>query len=167
MRILLQRVTAARVVIVGETVGAIGRGAVLLVGITASDDPNTVRQLATKVANLRIFEDAAGAMNRSALDLHAGASSVAGTDLTAARVAMLVVSQFTLYADVRKGRRPSFVGAARPEQAEPLIDLFVEALREQGLPVATGRFGADMAVELTNDGPVTIWLDSADLAPGL
>jgi D-tyrosyl-tRNA(Tyr) deacylase len=164
MRVLLQRVTSARVRIEGETVGAIGRGYVLLVGITTTDGPETVRHVAAKVANLRVFEDDGGAMNRSALEINEGQARVSGNDHTAAPVAMLVISQFTLYADVRKGRRPSFVGAARPEQAAPLVELFVDSLREQGLPVATGRFGADMAVELTNDGPVTIWLDSADLS---
>ena len=164
MRVLLQRVTTARVVIDGETVGAIGRGFVLLVGVTPSDDEGLARQLAGKVANLRVFADEGGAMNRSALELNRGQMAPPGDDLTAAPVAMLVVSQFTLYADVRKGRRPSFTGAARPEQAASLVDAFAAALRDEGLPVATGRFGADMAVELTNDGPVTIWLDSADLS---
>lgn len=163
MRVLIQRVTSARVVIDGETVGAVGRGFVLLVGITHGDRPETVRQLAAKVANLRVFADEGGAMNRSALDLARGLGPVSGADLRVAPVAMLVVSQFTLYADVRKGRRPSFIDAGRPEQAAPLVELFEDALRELGLPVASGRFGADMAVTLTNDGPVTIWLDSAEL----
>ncbi len=163
MRVLIQRVTSAQVVIDGETVGAIERGFVLLVGITDGDSDETVWQVAAKVANLRVFADDAGAMNRSALDLVAGQDALDGHDLTLAPVAMLVVSQFTLYADAKKGRRPSFIGAARPEQAAPLVDLFAEALRTLGLPVASGRFGADMAVTLTNDGPVTIWLDSAEL----
>lgn len=163
MRVLVQRVTSAQVVIEGETVGAIGRGFVLLVGITHDDSPEAVRQLATKVANLRVFADEGGAMNRSALDLADGLAPVTDANLTVTPVALLVISQFTLYADVRKGRRPSFVNAARPEQAAPLVDLFIDALREFGLAVASGRFGTDMAVTLTNDGPVTIWLDSAEL----
>lgn len=163
MRVLIQRVTSAQVVIDGATVGAIGRGFVLLVGITDGDSDQTVRQLAAKVANLRVFADDAGAMNRSALDLAVSHHASNGHDMTSAPVAMLVVSQFTLYANAKKGRRPSFIGAARPEQAAPLVDLFGGTLRAMGLPVATGRFGADMAVTLTNDGPVTIWLDSADL----
>lgn len=163
MRVLVQRVTSAQVVTEGETVGAIGRGFVLLVGITHGDAPETVRQLAAKVANLRVFADEGGAMNRSALDLADGSAPVTKANLTVTPVALLVISQFTLYADVRKGRRPSFVNAARPEQAAPLVDLFIDALREFGLAVASGRFGADMAVTLTNDGPVTIWLDSAGL----
>lgn len=163
MRVLIQRVTSAQVVVDGETIGAIGRGFVLLVGIRHGDTDDVVRQLAAKVANLRVFADEGGAMNRSGLDLVAESSPLPVADMTGAPVAMLVVSQFTLYADVRKGRRPSFVMAARPEQAEPLVDLFTASLRGLGLPVATGRFGADMAVSLTNDGPVTIWLDSDDL----
>ena len=163
MRVLIQRVTSARVVVDGDTIGAIGRGFVLLVGITHVDTDDTVRQLAAKVANLRVFGDEGGAMNHSALDLAAGSAPIADGDLADAPVSLLVVSQFTLYADARKGRRPSFVAAARPEQAAPLVDLFVATLRAFGLSVATGRFGADMAVTLTNDGPVTIWLDSDDL----
>ena len=160
MRVLVQRVSRARVVIDGETVATIGRGFVLLVGITHDDTAETVRRLASKVANLRVFADDDGAMNRSALELAAPDDS---PDLSDTPVAMLVVSQFTLYADARKGRRPSFVGAARPDYAAPLVDRFADELRSLGLPVATGVFGADMAVDLTNDGPVTIWLDSADL----
>ncbi len=164
MRVLLQRVTDASVTIDGEVVGAIGRGFVSLVGMTSSDDDATVVKLAAKVANLRVFADEGGAMNRAALDLLPdGGVALDGGDLRDEPVAMLVVSQFTLYADARKGRRPSFVGAARPEQASPLVDRFINELRRLGLPVAPGRFGADMAVRLTNDGPVTIWLDSADL----
>jgi D-tyrosyl-tRNA(Tyr) deacylase len=151
--VLAQRVSRARVTAGGETVGEIGPGFLLLVGITASDGPAEVDQLARKVVNLRVFDDAAGDLNRSALDLLAAAEPVG----------MLVVSQFTLYADCRKGRRPSFVNAAPPSIAEPLVERFAANLREHGLPVATGRFGAEMAVELTNDGPVTIWLDSAEL----
>ena len=163
MRVLVQRVSRARVLIGGETVATIGRGFVLLVGITHADEAETVSRLAAKVANLRVFEDVGGAMNRSALDLAVPGELAGVRDLAAAPVAMLVVSQFTLYADARKGRRPSFVGAARSDHAAPLVDRFVAELRVLGLPVATGVFGADMAVDLTNDGPVTIWLDSADL----
>ncbi len=163
MRVLIQRVTSAQVAIDGETVGAIGRGFVLLVAITHGDTPETVHKLAAKVANLRVFADEGGAMNRSALDVAKGLGPVSGADLTAAPVAMLVISQFTLYADVRKGRRPSFIDAGHPEQAAPLVEMFEDGLRELGLSVASGRFGAEMAVTLTNDGPVTIWLDSAEL----
>ena len=153
MRVLLQRVTRATVSIEGETISDIGRGLLLLVGVTAGDDDGTVNALAEKVVNLRIFEDASGAMNRSALNLRSGGEYVG----------LLVVSQFTLYADTRKGRRPSFIAAAPPEVAAPLVEAFAERLRDGGLTVAQGRFGARMAVELLNDGPVTIWLDSATL----
>lgn len=150
MRVLIQRVTRASVTVGGEIIGQIGPGFLLLVGITHDDTPEQVAQTAQKVANLRIFEDAAGAMNRSALDLLSAGDPVG----------MLVVSQFTLYADTRKGRRPSFVNAARPEVAAPLVEHFAASLRALALPVATGRFGAEMAIDLVNDGPVTIWLDS-------
>ena len=153
MRVLAQRVSRARVTVGGETVGEIGPGFLLLVGITAGDGATEVELLARKVANLRVFDDEVGNLNRSALDLLAAAEPVG----------MLVVSQFTLYADCRKGRRPSFINAAPPAIAEPMVDLFANTLRESGLPVAMGRFGAEMAVELVNDGPVTIWLDSAEL----
>jgi D-tyrosyl-tRNA(Tyr) deacylase len=153
MRVLAQRVGRARVSVGGETVGEIGPGFLLLVGITTTDGSAEVELLARKVANLRVFDDEAGNLNRSALDLLAAAEPVG----------MLVVSQFTLYADCRKGRRPSFINAAPPAIAEPLVDLFTEGLRDLGLPVAMGRFGAEMAVELVNDGPITIWLDSAEL----
>ncbi len=136
--------------VAGETVGKIGPGFLLLVGITHGDTPEQMTQMAQKVANLRIFDDACGNLNRSALDLLT----------TGDPVGMLVVSQFTLYADTRKGRRPSFVDAARPEIAAPLVDHFVESLAGLSLPVARGRFGAEMAIDLVNDGPVTIWLDS-------
>jgi D-tyrosyl-tRNA(Tyr) deacylase len=154
MRVLVQRVSRARVVVAGEAIGEIDRGLLLFVGVTHEDTERDVSLLAAKVANLRIFDDADGNLNLSALDL-------LGHDPLS--VAMLVVSQFTLYADARKGRRPSFVRAAGPPIAAPLVDRFGEALRELGLRVETGRFGAEMAVELVNDGPVTIWLDSADL----
>jgi D-tyrosyl-tRNA(Tyr) deacylase len=153
VRVLAQRVSRARVTVGGETVGEVGPGFLLLVGITASDGPAEVELLARKVANLRVFDDAAGNLNRSALDLLAATEPVG----------MLVVSQFTLYADCRKGRRPSFINAALPAIAEPLVNLFAAKLHEFGLPVAMGRFGAEMAVELVNDGPVTIWLDSVEL----
>jgi len=150
VRVLIQRVTRASVAVAGETVGKIGPGFLLLVGITHGDTPELVTQMAQKAANLRIFDDANGNLNRSALDLLA----------TNDPVGMLVVSQFTLYADTRKGRRPSFVDAARPEVAAPLVEHFVETLHGLSLPVARGRFGAEMAIDLVNDGPITIWLDS-------
>ncbi len=150
---LAQRVTRARVTVAGETVGEIGPGFLLLVGVTGTDGPAEAERLAGKIANLRVFDDAAGNLNRSARDLLAAGEPVA----------MLVVSQFTLYADCRKGRRPSFVAAAAPAVAAPLVERFAAELRGLGLPVATGRFGAEMAVELVNDGPVTIWMDSAEV----
>jgi D-tyrosyl-tRNA(Tyr) deacylase len=149
MRILVQRVTYGSVVVDEEKVGEIGAGLVLLVGATHSDGEAEATKLANKVINLRIFEDEAGKFNKSLLD-------VAGE--------ILVISQFTLYADARKGRRPSFIEAARPEQAEPLLDFFVTHLRSLGVKkVDTGRFGATMQVTIHNQGPVTIWLDSAVL----
>jgi len=153
MRVLVQRVSRARVTVAGQTTGETGRGLLLLVGVTSEDTSAESEFLARKVANLRIFDDADGNLNRSALDLLETGESVG----------MLVVSQFTLYADCRKGRRPSFVRAAPPAIAEPLVDHFAEGLRALGLPVETGRFGAEMHVELVNDGPVTIWLDTAEL----
>ena len=145
MRVVIQRVQEASVTVEGEVVGAIGRGLVILVGVTHGDAEEDARFLAQKIATLRIFEDAAGKFNLSALDIGAEA---------------LVVSQFTLYADTRRGRRPDFIDAARPEAAEPLIERFVGLLREQGLTVATGQFRAKMIVRLVNDGPVTIIVDS-------
>ncbi|MCL4487436.1 MAG: D-aminoacyl-tRNA deacylase [Chloroflexi bacterium] len=145
MRVVIQRVQEASVTVEGEVVGAIGRGLVILVGVTHGDAEEDARFLAQKIATLRIFEDAAGKFNLSALDIGAEA---------------LVVSQFTLYADTRRGRRPDFIDAARPEAAEPLIERFVGLLREQGLTVATGQFRAKMLVRLVNDGPVTIIVDS-------
>ena len=153
MRVLAQRVSRARVTVAGETTGEIGRGFLLLVGVTLDDTTAAADLLARKVANLRVFDDADGNLNRSALDLLEAGEPIG----------MLVVSQFTLYADCRKGRRPSFVRAAPPAIAEPLIARFADGLRELGLPVATGRFGAEMQVELVNDGPVTIWVDTAEL----
>ena len=153
MRVLAQRVTRARVTVAGGTSGEIGPGFVLLVGVTLDDTAAAADLLARKVAHLRVFDDADGNLNRSALDLLEAGEPIG----------MLVVSQFTLYADCRKGRRPSFVQAAPPAIAEPLVDRFADGLRALGLAVATGRFGAEMQVELVNDGPVTIWLDSTEL----
>ena len=153
MRVLLQRVIQAEVSVDGVTVGTIGPGFLALVGVTHDDSPKDAALLATKVVNLRVFDDDAGVMNRSALDLLAAGKEVA----------VLVVSQFTLYADARRGRRPSFVRAAPASVAAPLVERFATALRGAGLPVAEGRFGAEMEVALVNDGPVTIWLDTADL----
>jgi len=153
VRVLAQRVTRARVTVAEVTTGEIGPGFVLLVGVTLDDTAAVADLLARKVANLRVFDDADGNLNRSALDLLEAGEPIG----------MLVVSQFTLYADCRKGRRPSFVQAAPPAVAEPLVDRFADGLRVLGLSVATGCFGAEMQVELVNDGPVTIWLDSAEL----
>ncbi len=147
MRALLQRTTGARVRVDGAVVGVIGRGLVVLLGVGPADDEATADALARRVTELRIFDDPAGKTNLSLLD-------VAG--------AVLVVSQFTLYADTRRGRRPGFTGAAAPVLAEGLYQRFAEALRARAVTVATGRFGAVMAVELVNDGPFTIWLDTAD-----
>jgi D-tyrosyl-tRNA(Tyr) deacylase len=154
VRVLAQRVTRASVSVDGEIVGSIGRGFLLLVGVTQNDGDAQARLLASKVANLRVFDDEHGNLNRSLLDL-------AAEDPTS--VGVLVVSQFTLYADVRKGRRPSFTDAAPPSVAAPLVEAFAGLLCAAGLQVEQGKFGAEMAVELVNDGPVTIWLDSADL----
>lgn len=148
MRALLQRVTQAAVRVEGETVGTIGAGWVVLLGVGLGDTAEVADRLAEKVAHLRAFPDEQGKMNRSAAEVGAE---------------FLVVSQFTLYADVRKGRRPSFVRAAPPEIADPLVGRFVERLRDLGFRVATGRFGAEMLVEIHNHGPVTIWIDSAEL----
>jgi D-tyrosyl-tRNA(Tyr) deacylase len=144
MRVLVQRVSRAEVRVESRVVGAIGRGLLLLVGFTHSDADAHLVWMADKVVGLRIFADDEDKMNRSIADI--GGS-------------MLVVSQFTLYGDAVKGRRPSFVDAARPEMATPLYDRFVAMLRERGIPVATGEFGAAMDVELVNDGPVTLWLE--------
>jgi D-tyrosyl-tRNA(Tyr) deacylase len=145
MRAVVQRATRARVVIDGETVGDIGPGLVVLLGVTHTDTADTATWLADKVVGLRIFNDDDGKMNRSVADVGGG---------------VLVVSQFTLYGDCQKGRRPSFIDAARPELAVPLYEAFVNAVMALGVPVATGRFGAMMQVELVNDGPVTLILDS-------
>ena len=147
MRALLQRVSRAEVRVADEVVGSIKRGLVVLLGVGPDDDEATADALASRVVGLRIFDDADGRTNLSLLDVGGGA---------------LVVSQFTLYADTRRGRRPGFTGAAPPEQAERLYRRFAAALAGLGVDVATGRFGAVMAVELVNDGPFTIWLDTAD-----
>lgn len=144
MKVVLQRVSGASVRVSGEVAGAIGRGFCLLVGFTHTDTEAQVDWMAEKVSGLRLFSDDAGKMNL-------GLRDVGG--------ALLVVSQFTLYADVEKGRRPSFIAAARPETAIPLYERFLAALRAQGLEVAAGRFGADMQVEILNDGPVTLILE--------
>ncbi|CAA9555091.1 MAG: D-aminoacyl-tRNA deacylase [uncultured Thermomicrobiales bacterium] len=155
MRVLLQRVSQAKVIVEGQVRGEVGRGLLLLVAIAPDDTDLDLERMASKIVNLRIFEDDGGKMNRSALD-EIG-------DERDASFGLLVVSQFTLYADVRKGRRPSFVGAAPPGVAAPMIDRWAGMLAAQGFRVEQGVFGADMAVHLINDGPVTLWLDSADL----
>jgi D-tyrosyl-tRNA(Tyr) deacylase len=151
MRAVIQRVSRAAVHVDGRIVGAIERGFLLLLGVTHSDGSAEADWMARKIAGLRIFEDDAGKMNLGLTDVDG---------------AVLVVSQFTLYGDARKGRRPSFTNAARPEQAEPLIDYFVERLRAEGIPAQTGQFQAMMEVELVNDGPVTLILDTAELPTG-
>jgi len=144
MRALLQRVSKAQVTVEGKVISRIGKGLVVLLGVGHGDGVEQAAFLADKVANLRIFEDDQGKTNLSVLDVKGEA---------------IVVSQFTLYADTRKGRRPSFTDAALPEVAEPLVDRFVELLRGHGVPTQTGKFGAHMEVEIHNDGPVTIWLE--------
>ncbi len=147
MRALLQRASRGQVRVDGEVAGAIGEGLVILLGVGPDDTEAVADDLARRVAELRIFRDDGGRTNRSLLDT---------------RGAALVVSQFTLYADTRRGRRPGFTGAAAPELAERLWRRFAEDLSGLGIAVATGRFGREMEVELVNDGPFTIWLDSAD-----
>ena len=144
MRGLVQRVRRAEVRVHGEVVGAIGAGLCVLVGVTHGDGEAEADRLADKLWHLRIFDDDAGRMGESVAE---------------GSRALLVVSQFTLYGDTRKGRRPSWIDAARPEQAEPLVDRVVASLRDRGATVATGVFGADMDVELVNDGPVTLMLE--------
>jgi D-aminoacyl-tRNA deacylase len=146
MRVILQRVSKASVTIGGSVTGAIERGFCLLVGFTHGDGEAAVDWMAEKVAGLRLFSDGAGKMNLGIEEVGGG---------------ILVISQFTLYADAAKGRRPSFIDAARPEVAIPLYGRFIAALRGHGLDVATGEFGADMLVEIHNDGPVTLILDRA------
>jgi D-tyrosyl-tRNA(Tyr) deacylase len=147
MRAVLQRTTGATVHAGGEIIGAIARGLVIFVGVGPADDETTADDLARRIVGLRMFDDEAGRTNRSLADVGGSA---------------LVVSQFTLYADTRRGRRPGFSGAAAPELAERLYLHLVDAIASLGITVATGRFGAAMEVELVNDGPFTIWLDSAD-----
>jgi D-tyrosyl-tRNA(Tyr) deacylase len=147
VKALLQRVTSASVSIGGEVVGSIGRGLVILVGVADGDSDKDIRYLAQKMVNLRIFADEADKFNLSALDI---------------KGELLLVSQFTLLADTRKGRRPSFTGAAPPPQAEALFQKLVDEVKASGLEVATGRFQQYMQLEIHNDGPVTIMLDSRD-----
>ena len=144
MRLLIQRVSEASVSVAGEVVGRIGAGMLILVGVGQQDGEAEAQWLANKCAGLRIFEDREGKTNLSLIDVDGAA---------------LVVSQFTLYADTRKGRRPSFIRAALLEQAEPLVRNFAERLANHGVPVEHGRFGADMQVALVNEGPVTIWIE--------
>jgi len=144
MRAVVQRVSKGSVTVEGQVIGAVERGVVVLVGVTHGDTEEQAEWLARKIAGLRIFEDRGGKMNASLLDVDGAA---------------LVISQFTLYADSRKGRRPGFSDAAPPEIAEPLVEYFAQALRSHRVPVETGIFGADMLVEIHNDGPVTILLE--------
>ena len=144
MRAVIQRVSQAQVRVENKVVAKIGLGLVVLLGISPTDTEADVREMAEKVANLRIFGDAQGKMNLSCLDVNGE---------------IIVVSQFTLYADTRRGRRPSFTGAASPELAEPLCQFFVETLRIMGVPTQSGVFGAHMVVDIQNDGPVTILLE--------
>jgi D-tyrosyl-tRNA(Tyr) deacylase len=144
MRAVVQRVAGARVLIDGAVAGQVGRGLLVLLGVTHGDTPEAAAWLADKVVGLRIFNDADGKMNLGVADVQGG---------------VLVVSQFTLYGDCKKGRRPSFIDAAPPEVAVPLYETFVNAIKALGVPTATGRFGAMMQVELVNDGPVTLIVD--------
>ena len=144
MRVVVQRVSRGSVRVDGNTIAEIGLGLVILLGVGPEDGVEQIDYLVNKIANLRIFEDDQGKINRSVLDVGGAA---------------MVVSQFTLYADTRKGRRPSFVGAAAPDIASPLVDLFADRLAHTGVPTQTGEFGAHMQVEIQNDGPVTIWME--------
>ncbi|HRA65348.1 MAG: D-aminoacyl-tRNA deacylase [Caldilinea sp.] len=148
MRAVIQRVSSAQVTVDGQVAGQIGRGFLVLVGITHSDGEAEAHYLARKIVGLRVFEDGDGKMNLALPDIGG---------------AILAVSQFTLYSDMRKGRRPSFIEAARPEQAEPLYHHFCQALAAAGVAVEQGVFQAHMEVALVNDGPVTIWMDTAEL----
>lgn len=150
MRALVQRVTTARVTVDGEETGSIGPGLCVLVGATHTDRAGDASKLASRIWNLRVFPDADGLVNLSAAEL---------------AYEVLVVSQFTLYADTSRGRRPSFVQAAQPEVAQPLVEAVVRSLQDLGARVATGRFGASMQVEIVNDGPFTVMLDTAPPAP--
>lgn len=145
MRALIQRVTTAKVSVEGKTIAEISRGLVILLGIGAGDTQSKAESLAQKIATLRIFEDRASKFNLSILDIGGAA---------------IVVSQFTLFGDTRKGRRPSFSEAARPEIAEPLVKAFAKSLNDLGVPSQTGVFAAHMLVEIANDGPVTLWLEN-------
>ncbi len=145
MRAVIQRVTSAEVRIEGEVVGRIGKGLLVLVGMGKGDGESDLSYMVSKIPDLRIFEDEAGKFNRS---------------LRETGGAMLIVSQFTLYGDCRKGRRPSFTDAEDPPVAKPLYDRFVSRMKDQGIPIETGEFQAKMEVHLVNDGPVTLWLDS-------
>jgi D-tyrosyl-tRNA(Tyr) deacylase len=151
MRACIQRVRKAQVDVAGQVIGQIGPGLVVLLGVANGDGEAEVRWLADKIVTLRIFSDSAGKMNRSLLDIQGE---------------MLVVSQFTLLGDCRKGRRPSFVAAARPEQADPLYRRFCQRVQGQGVQVTTGRFAADMQVALVNDGPVTLLIETPKEARG-
>lgn len=144
MRVLLQRVSKASVTVEGQTISSIGKGLLILLGVGHGDGEEQAKFLAEKIAHLRVFEDAQGKTNLSILDVKGEA---------------IVVSQFTLYADTRKGRRPSFLDAALPDVAEPLVNRFVELLHGHGVPTQIGKFGAHMQVGIHNDGPVTIWLE--------
>ena len=144
MRVLIQRVTKASVTVEGQIISSIGKGLLILLGVGHGDGEEQAAFLAEKTANLRIFEDEQGKTNLSILDVRGEA---------------IVVSQFTLYANTSKGRRPSFIEAALPDTAEPLVNRFIELLRGHGVPTQTGKFGAHMEVEIHNDGPVTIWLE--------
>ena len=144
MRVVVQRVSQGRVSVAGSNVAEISKGVVILLGIGPDDGEDQAKYLSSKIANLRIFSDKDGKINLSLLDVGGEA---------------IVVSQFTLYADTRKGRRPSFINAAPPEIAEPLVQRFAEMLEAESVPTQTGEFGADMLVEINNDGPVTIWME--------
>ena len=148
MRACVQRVSEAHVTVNGDETGRIGRGLVVLLGVGHGDGETEVNWLAEKIAGLRVFEDAAGKMNLSLADVGGG---------------MLVISQFTLYGDCRRGRRPSFTDAAPPELAERLYEAFVEVVRRSGFEVGTGKFREHMLVSLVNDGPVTLWVDTAEM----